>query len=129
MKAKYLLDTHTILWGAEDSDKLVKSARDIINDKDTQIFVSVASLWEFAIKYSIGKIDFDGGLAYLREIIKQADFTMLPISESYLENVITLPFIHRDPFDRLLIATAKTEGMTILTADENIQKYDVPWLW
>jgi PIN domain nuclease of toxin-antitoxin system len=89
----------------------------------------VASLWEFAIKLSLGKIDFDGGITHLRGLIKQAGFIVLPVSESYLESVITLPFIHRDPFDRLLIATAKTDDMTILTADENIQMYDVSWLW
>ena len=126
---RYLLDTHTLLWGAEDSDRLSNTVRDILNNDDAQIFISVASLWEFSIKYGLKKLDFDGGLDCLCEIIQQAGFTMLPITQSYLSHIIDLQPIHGDPFDRLLIATAKVEGMTILTKDENIQKYDVLHEW
>jgi len=89
----------------------------------------MASLWEFSIKYSMGNLQFEGGLYRLCEIIEQSGFIVLPITQPYLVCVIELPFLHRDPFDRLLIATAKVESMTILTADANIHKYDVPSVW
>jgi len=126
---KYLLDTHAFLYYFEDSDKLSETAANIIEDADTQKYVSIASLWEFAVKYSTGKLRFEGGLSHLCEIIKKNGFTILPIMQRYLTGIIELPFIHRDPFDRLLIATAKADGMIILTVDENIQKYDVPYIW
>ena len=127
---KYLLDTHAFLWYFEDSDNLSEKSANIIEDANTQKYVSIASLWEFSIKYSMGKLRFDGGLTNLWEMISQNGFIILPISQIYLENIISgLPFHHRDPFDRLIIATAKAESITILTTDENIQKYDVFWIW
>ena len=127
---KYLLDTHAFLWYFEDSDKLSEKAAAVIEDMAVQKYVSVASLWEFSIKHSMGKLDFDGGLPCLWEMILQNNFLILPITQPYLLNIIeNLPFLHRDPFDRLLVATAKAESITILTADENIQKYDVKWVW
>ena len=127
---KYLLDTHAFLWYFEDSDKLSETVADIIEDMNLQKYVSIASLWEFSIKYSIGKLQFDGGLSHLWDMILRNGFTILPITQSHLSNIIlNLPFIHRDPFDRLIIATAKADNMTILTDDGNIQKYDVSFIW
>jgi PIN domain nuclease of toxin-antitoxin system len=77
----------------------------------------------------MGKLPFDGGFPHLCGLIQQYDFIVLPATQAHLATVVDLPFIHRDPFDRLLIATAKTDGLTILTADENIQKYDVLSAW
>lgn len=126
---RYLLDTHAFLHYFEDSDKLSETAAGIIENADAQKYVSMASLWEFAIKYSMGSLRFSGGLAHLCEMITKDGFTILPITQLHLAGIINLPFIHRDPFDRLLIATANAEGITILTADENIHKYDVPSVW
>ena len=126
---RYLLDTHTFLWCFEGSIKLSKTAKEILLETDTPKYISIASLWEFSVKYSTGKLPFDGGLLYLCKLIKQYEFVILPISQRQLAAMIDLPFIHRDPFDRLLVATAKTDGLTILTADENIQKYDVLSAW
>jgi len=127
---KYLLDTHAFLWFFEDSAELSENAASIIEDGNVQKYVSVASLWEFSIKYSIGKLSFDGGLSGIWHMISQNGFIVLPIEQSHLENIITnLPFHHRDPFDRLIIATATAEGMIVLTADEDIQKYDVLCAW
>ena len=126
---RYLLDTHTFLWYFNDSDKLSATADGIIEDASVRKYVSVVSLWEFSIKYSGGKLQFDGGLPHLWKMLTSNEFTILPITQPHLEGTIQLPFHHRDPFDRLLIATAMTEGMTILTADESIRKYDVLWTW
>ena len=126
----YLLDTHAFLWYFEDSSNLSKRASDIIEDDAVQKYVSIASLWEFSVKYCVGKLTFDGGLAHLWDMLSQNGFTILPITQLQLETLISeLPFHHRDPFDRLIIATAKAEELTIVTVDENIQKYDVPWTW
>ena len=126
---RYLLDTHTFIWGCVDSDKLSDTAKKIVDDTSEHKYLSVASIWEFAIKYSMGKLLFEGGLPRLYEIASLYDLTILPITETYIASVIELPFIHRDPFDRILVATAKADGMTILTADENIHKYDVEFVW
>jgi len=127
---KYLLDTHAFLWYFEDSVNLSEAVVDIIEDSSVQKYVSIASLWEFSIKYTMKKLKFDGGLANLWEMLSQNRFVIIPIEQPHLESIITdLPLYHRDPFDRLIIATAKAEDMTILTVDENIQKYDVLWFW
>jgi len=125
----YLLDTHTFLWCFEGSDKLRENAKNIIRSADNQKFISVASLWEFSIKYGLGKLKFEGGLPRLLEIITRYNFILLPIKPVYLAAVIELPAIHGDPFDRMLIATAKTDGLTVLTTDEDIPKYDVVSEW
>jgi len=127
---KYLLDTHVFLWFFWDSKNLSDYASSIIENDEIEKYISIASMWEFSIKYSMGKLTFDGGLACLWDMLLQNGFNILPINQLQLEILITeLPFHHRDPFDRLIIATAKANDLIIITADENIQKYDVPWVW
>jgi PIN domain nuclease of toxin-antitoxin system len=128
---RYLLDTHAVLWFLEDSERLSEQAARVMEGSKVQssIEISVVSLWEFAIKHSLGKLRFDGGVANLRAMIEANGWKVLPIAQSHLENLSGLPFLHRDPFDRLLIATAQFEGIPIVTADENIHEYDVPWVW
>jgi PIN domain nuclease of toxin-antitoxin system len=123
----YLLDTHALIWYLEHDDKLSKESENAIDNPKNAIYVSAASLWEIAIKTGLGKlnINFDEMLTEL----DKAEFFVLQIKNSYLQELIILPQTHKDPFDRLLIATAKVESMTLITTDENIQKYDVAWLW
>ena len=104
--------------------------RALLLDEANTLYLSIVSPWEVAIKTSIGKLpEFENGVkAFLAEMDKNP-ITFLPIRMRHVEMVETLPLIHRDPFDRMLIAAAKVENMTILTADENIQRYDVPWIW
>ncbi|MCL2361132.1 MAG: type II toxin-antitoxin system VapC family toxin [Defluviitaleaceae bacterium] len=78
---------------------------------------------------NIGKYAFEGGFTTFLELIKDNGFELLPIKDNYMECLFDLPLIHRDPFDRLIVATAHVEGMTLITADENIQKYDISWAW
>jgi PIN domain nuclease of toxin-antitoxin system len=128
---RHLLDTHTILWFFDDSEKLPEQATDIIEGKQPSdgIAVSIASLWEFTIKHSLGKLRFDGGVANLRAMIEANGWDVLPIAQSHLKALSELPYLHRDPFDRLLVATALSDDLTLITADENIHAYDVPWAW
>jgi PIN domain nuclease of toxin-antitoxin system len=128
---RHLLDTHTILWFFDDSEKLPDQAADIIKGKQPSdgIAVSIASLWEFTIKHSLGKLRFDGGVTNLRAMIEANGWDVLPITQSHLKALSGLPYLHRDPFDRLLVAAALSDGLTLVTADENIHAYDVPWVW
>ena len=126
---RYLLDTHVAKWALDDTSKLSDTAKAIIGNTSLRLCVSIVSAWEIAIKISIGKLIFSGGAALFLKKLRQFGVEILSIEESHIKIVEILPFIHRDPFDRLLVATAKAEGLTILTADENIRKYEVPSIW
>jgi len=125
----YLLDTHSLLWVLNGDKRLSDIARNIIEDRQHTKFVSMASVWEVGIKISIGKLAFpENTIGFVKEIQKHG-FVLLPISTNYIYEIEQLPLIHRDPFDRLLIATAIAEQMPLITVDENIAKYDVPIIW
>ena len=127
---KLLLDTHTALWCVNRHDKLSTTARKILLDNTHVLHISIISAWEVAIKTSLGKLQgFNGGVKAFLAKMKAMPIVLVPITPLHVEMVETLPFIHRDPFDRLLVATAKVDDMTILTADENIHKYDVSSIW
>jgi len=127
---KYLLDTHTALWFVNEHERLPLEIREILLDETQLFYISIASAWEIAIKASIGKLtEFKGGVKAFLTKIEDSPISILPITASHIETIETLPFIHRDPFDRLLIAVAKTDGLIIITADENIHKYDVSFVW
>ena len=123
---KNILDTHAALWFLNGEKLTTKAKELILNGKN---YVSVVSLWEVAIKMNIGKYSFDGGFSAFRELVDDNGFHVLPIKDEYMKQLFALPLIHRDPFDRLIIATALVDDLTIITIDENIQKYDVPWIW
>ena len=126
---RYLLDTHAVIWYFDDSPKLSQKVARIIDNPENIVCISSISVWEIAIKMNIGKLDVDFTLDELLIEIKENNFDILQIEDEYLQGLSALPFIHRDPFDRLLVATAKTEKITVLTADENVQKYDVSCIW
>jgi len=119
---KYLLDTHIVLWFLK-GEKLSEKTKELIQNGEN--YISVVSLWEVAIKMNLNKFSFNGGFKAFRELVANNGFNVLAIKDEYMERLFDLPFIHRDPFDRLLIATAAVENMTVITADENIQKYDI----
>lgn len=125
----YILDTHTLLWFLQGEEKLSETVRQIILDNTLKKFVSIASLWEIAIKNRIGKLPLKEGIADIFSEIKANGFGIIGIDCESVEIYNTLPLIHRDPFDAMIIATSVLEQMTIITADENIQKYDVSWIW
>ena len=126
---KYLLDTHSVIWYLKASPELPKKIRDLIHNNETGIYISSVSLWEIVIKMSLGKLDINMPLDELLDIIKSKDFNILQIEDECLKKLSNLPFIHKDPFDRLIISTALAENLIIITADENIKKYDVSWIW
>jgi len=126
---KYLLDTHVAKWALDDISKLSDSAKSIISNTSLRLCVSVASAWEIAIKISVGKLNFVGGSAFFIKKLRQFGVEILHVEGQHVEIVESLPLIHRDPFDRIIISTAIAESMTLITADENIQKYNVSWIW
>ena len=126
---KYLLDTHTIIWHFDDSAKLSKKAIEIADNPESRLYICSISIWEIAIKMNLGKLNLNFTLDKLFTAIKESDVDILQIEDEYLSRLSELPYIHKDPFDRLLISTALTEDLTIITIDENIQKYDVNWIW
>ena len=126
---KYILDTHVLIWYFENSKHLPQNIINIIDDIECQKYISSVTLWEIIIKSSIGKLEMGLPINEFIEEITNSDLNILQINTDYLNVLIKLPFIHKDPFDRIIVATAIAEGMVIITTDKNNQKYGVPWLW
>ncbi|MGH3978460.1 MAG: type II toxin-antitoxin system VapC family toxin [Pseudonocardiaceae bacterium] len=122
---RLLLDTHVLLWSLQGPERLCPETVAAITDPSNAVDVSVASLWELSIKQSIGKLTVDGDL---REHVARQSFSELPVLGEHVVAVRQLPLHHRDPFDRLLIAQAQCERLTIVTADRKFASYDVPIL-
>lgn len=125
-----ILDTHTFLWWLTDDPQLSPRARKVISRGDNKLFLSAASGWEMAIKAALGKLIFPGNLrSFVLEQLTVNGFDSLPVEMFHALHVSTLPVIHRDPFDRLLIAQAQLEKLPILTSDHQIGRYDVEVIW
>ena len=117
---RILLDTHIALW-VFAGDKRINSVSNVILSNETEIFISAASWWELAIKIGLGKLDAD--LKELRWAAKESGFIELPVKGEHTEALLQLPPIHKDPFDRLLVAQAITEPMKLITADNKLSDY------
>jgi len=126
---RYLLDTHVIIWYMEDSAELSLEVKEIIDNPENTVCICSISLWEIAIKMNINKLKLSINLDELLFDVKNSEFIILQIENEYLKKYFSLPLLHRDPFDRLLISTALSEDLIIITADENIHRYDVQWMW
>jgi PIN domain nuclease of toxin-antitoxin system len=120
------LDTHVLLWAAGEPARLSASARRLINDADNEPLFSVASLWEIAIKRGLGRKDFQVDARLLRRGLLDNGYGELPIMSDHVVAVEDLPAIHKDPFDRLLVAQATVEGITLLTLDLVVARYPGP---
>ncbi len=123
---KLLLDTHLLLWAAGKPDRLSNSARLLIQDAESQLLFSAASLWEIAIKRGLDRADFRVEPALLRRGLIDNGYVELPVTGLHALAIDTLPAIHKDPFDRILIAQALSEGIILLTADPIVARYPGP---
>ena len=123
---KLLLDTHLLLWAAGTPDKLSADARDLISASENDLFFSAASLWEIAIKHGLGRDDFHVDTRLLRRGLLDNGYSELPVGSEHAIQVEGLPSLHKDPFDRMLVAQAMVEGITLLTADEVVAQYPGP---
>jgi PIN domain nuclease of toxin-antitoxin system len=123
---KLLLDTQLLLWAAGQPERLSVAARRQLNNPKNELLFSAASLWEIAIKSSLGRDDFRVEPRVLRRGLLDNGYTELPVTSEHAVNVDGLPMLHKDPFDRLLVAQALVEGITLLTADVQLARYKGP---
>ena len=121
-----LLDTHVLLWAAGASSRLPIDARALIEDPENELVFSAASLWEVAIKRGLGRKEFGADPRLLRRGLLENGYVELPVTGAHAAAVDLLPPIHKDPFDRILIAQAQIEGLALLTADEVVARYPGP---
>ena len=123
---KLLLDTHVLIWAAGFPDRMSVEARELIADIDNDLVFSAASLWEIAIKSALGREDFTVDARLLRRGLLDNGYSELPVASEHAVAIGGLPPIHKDPFDRLLIAQSMVEGITLLTADDVVGQYPGP---
>ena len=124
-----LLDTCCVLWYLNGNDEMPQSTRETILNYENTFYISIATIWEVAIKMSIGKLMFDGGVDGFIEVIEDEGFLLLDITTNHIKAVKDLPFIHRDPFDRMLVAQAVVEELPIMTTDSELLKYNIDTVW
>ena len=118
-----LLDTHLLLWAVGMPDRLSTAARALLEDDDNQLFFSAASLWEITIKRGLGRADFQVDPRLLRRGLTDNGYRELAITGEHALQADSLPPIHKDPFDRILVAQAMAEGITLLTSDDIVARY------
>ena len=123
---KLLLDTHLLLWAAGSPERLPLAARPLLEVPENQLLFSAASLWEIAIKRGLGRADFQVDPRVLRRGLLDNGYVELPITSEHTVSIDSLPPIHKDPFDRILVAQAIVEGIILLTADALIAQYPGP---
>jgi PIN domain nuclease of toxin-antitoxin system len=127
---RLLLDTHAFLWWVTDDDRLSERAGELIADGANDVYFSAASAWEIAIKAGLGRIRLsEDAWSLTPQQLERNAFQALPIHVTHAVAVITLPDLHRDPFDRMLVAQAMSEGLTIVSSDPELARYPVPVMW
>ena len=127
---KLLLDTHAFLWMSLDDPQLNRRVRDLVADMDNELLLSPASYWEIAIKISLGKYQLDESLdEFVNREVQKNGVTILPVQPIHAAQVVRLPFHHRDPFDRLLIAQAMVEQAALVSKDAVFDNYGVQREW
>jgi len=124
-----LIDTQAILWFQSSDDRLSNNAKNLILDNKNVCFVSIASLWEIAIKINLNKLNIGMDFRELQDYLSNFDFKILDLKFTHLVNLATLNNYHKDPFDRILIAQAISEGLTIVSIDSYFKSYSVNILW
>ena len=120
---KLLLDTHILLWAAGNSPRLSTAAKDLIEDHDNSLTFSVASIWEVVVKHTLGRADFRADPAKLRASLLANGYAEVSIASAHALAILDLPSIHRDPFDRMLVAQTIVEEATLVTADSTVSRY------
>ncbi len=123
---KLLLDTHLLLWAAGQPDRMPSAARKLLEDPENELIFSAASLWEIAIKRSLGREDFRVDARLLRRGLLENGYRELEIKGEHAVAIDALPPIHKDPFDRILVAQSMIEGIMLLTTDHQLAQYSAP---
>jgi PIN domain nuclease of toxin-antitoxin system len=120
-----LIDTQSFIWFVENNPKLSVSARNLMENRQYTLFISIASLWEMVIKYSLGKLDIQKNIPDMIHDVAGKGVSILPIIPQHLITLHSLEYIHRDPFDRIIISQAMTENMRVVSSDELFSKYQI----
>ena len=127
---KVLIDTHAFIWLDTQPEKLSKTAMEICQDTDNELYLSMASIWEMQIKVQLGKLKLKIPLADMLTVQQQEnDLNVLNIALTHIYQLQALPLHHNDPFDRLIIAQSVLENMTLISVDEKFKAYDISMLW
>lgn len=127
---RILLDTHVFLWAAVSDSRLSPRAKPVLASKDVQLWLSVASLWETTIKFQIGKLKLPTRVEdFIERQISETEIAILPISPNHVRTLSTIPLLHRDPFDRMLVAQSIAERLPLMSADKAISRYPVEVIW
>jgi PIN domain nuclease of toxin-antitoxin system len=124
-----LLDTHAFIWFLNGDIQLPSTLKNLIADTSNRCFLSIASLWEIAIKQSLGKLELQGDFTQIAAFLINNDIDVLPITFNHIQSLLQLEFHHRDPFDRMIISQALSENLTVATKDEIFQNYGVAIAW
>jgi len=124
-----LLDTHSLIWFLNGDEKLSDKVKIAIEDSNNSKIVSIASIWEIAIKISLDKFRFPKGFKHFLDMVEENGLEILPITFEHAMVLSTLEFIHRDPFDRLLIAQCMADNLILATKDDNIKRYNIQTIW
>jgi PIN domain nuclease of toxin-antitoxin system len=125
----FLLDTHAVLWFITGDSKLPKKTKQIIEDVRNNCFVSIATLWEIAIKNAVGKLSLHSDLDVIFKIIDDSGFELMPITSSHILRNASLPLHHHDPFDRIIIAQSLHENLAVITRDRLFKDYNAILTW
>ena len=125
----YLLDTHTLLWYLNDDPLLSAYSKTLIENPDHTITASIASFWEMTIKHALGKLRLETTIQEIYDATTAQEISILPIEIDHLTCLYSVPFHHRDPFDRLLIAQAMTEDLVMISKDQHLTQYDIQLVW
>jgi PIN domain nuclease of toxin-antitoxin system len=125
----YLLDTAPFLWAVASPEKLSPTVRKLLDNRKNPLFVSVASLWEVVVKARRGLLPLEDPQRWLEAGLASIEAGVLPIKAAHVYGVGQLPAIHKDPFDRVLLAQAASEGWVLISSDETVRKYSVATLW
>ena len=126
---RLLLDTHILLWALDTPDRLPQALRMQLESPSVEVYFSAVSIWEIAIKSALGKIKFHYSAKEIADGAAMTGFIELPVSSEHAAGVAHLPMLHTDPFDRLLIAQARIENLTLMTADSSLRNYNVATIW
>ncbi len=126
---KYLLDTHTLIWFIEGDGKLHQNLKSAIENPENQIFVSIVTFWEIAIKQSLNKLELNNSIEDYINKVTENNIAIVSVSFEHILKLTTLPFYHRDPFDRMLIVQAIIENMVVISKDTHFADYEVTILW
>lgn len=124
-----LLDTHALIWFINGDKQLPNKSIQLIKNLDVRCHVSIASIWEIAIKLSLKKLELNDGFGEISKIMYRYEIEVLPITFDHLQKLLTLEFHHNDPFDRIIISQGLVEKLLIVTKDDNFSKYNVKTVW